>query len=60
MDDDKGRVEVRWETYDLLLGHASEAPGVGGLTTLASDLLDLFLGTVGKVAWVGVVCHVDD
>ncbi len=44
-------------TYDLLLGHAGEATGVRCLTALAGDLLDLLLGTVGEVAWVGVVCH---
>lgn len=42
----------------MLLGHASKATGVGGLTTLAGNLLDLFLGTVGEVAWVGVIRHV--
>lgn len=53
------RVELRWKTYDLLLRHASEATGVRRLTTLAGNLLNLFLGTVGEVAWVGVVRHDD-
>lgn len=55
------------ETYDLLLRHACEAAGlgaagvgtsaVGSLPALAGNLADLFLGPVGEVAWVGVVCH---
>jgi len=52
-------VRPKGRTYDLFLRHASEATGVGGLATLAGDLLNLFLGTVGEVAWVGVVRHDD-
>lgn len=28
-----------------------------GLTAFGSDVLDVFLGAIGEVAWVGVVGH---
>jgi len=38
-------------TYTGVLG--------AGLTALGRNVLDLLLGAVGEVAWVGVVGHVD-
>lgn len=63
----EGRAEGMGRTYDLLLRHAREATGLGAagvgttavrsLAALAGNLPDLFLGAIGEVAWVGVVCH---
>jgi len=47
------------KTYNLLFRHTSEATAVRGLTALAGDFLDFFLGPVGEVAWVRVIRHLD-
>ena len=47
-------------TYLLVWVHGSEASAVRSFTTLLGDVLDLLLGAVGKVAWVGVIGHGDD
>jgi len=42
------------ETHLLIRVHAGKSPRVAGLTTLAGDLRNLFLGPIGEVARVGV------
>lgn len=45
-------------TYDLFLGHRSEARVLGaGLATFGGDVRDLFLTAVGEVAGISVVSH---
>ena len=42
----------------LLIGiHRSEASLMARLAALGGDVLDFFLGAVGEVARVGVICH---
>ena len=37
--------------------HASKASGVTRSPALGSNFLDLLFRAIGKVAWIGVVCH---
>ena len=43
--------------YHFLGRHAGKAAGVASFSTLLCGVLNLLLGAVGKVSWVGVAGH---